>query len=105
MLSEEISAAEAARMNLVARVVPDDELADRALEMAAKLSEGPTRAHAATKLLLSAWAAGGIAGADTQMIEMIANVLTTDDVAVGVESAARALDSGAERPPIVFRGE
>jgi enoyl-CoA hydratase/carnithine racemase len=105
MLSEEIGAAEAARMNLVARVVPDDELADRAFEMAVKLSEGPTRAHAATKLLLSAWAAGGITAADTQMIEIIANVLATNDVAAGVESAARALDSGAARPSIPFRGE
>jgi enoyl-CoA hydratase/carnithine racemase len=104
MLSEEIDAAEAARLNIVARIVPDGELHDTAINLVAKLANGPTRAHAATKLLLSAWAAGGIAAADAQMTELIANVLATGDVAAGVAAATRAMESGTERPSLAFQG-
>jgi enoyl-CoA hydratase/carnithine racemase len=104
MLSEEIDAGEAARLNLIARVVPDADLIDEAVALATKLASGPTRAHAATKALLSAWASGGVQSADAQMIELISNVLATDDVSAGVAAATTALESGTERPALAFDG-
>lgn len=104
MLSEEIGAEEAARLNLVARVVDDADLEDVSTQIARALAQGPTRAHAATKMLLAAWAAGGVAAADVQMIEIIANVLATDDVAAGVAAATVALESGTARPVLAFEG-
>lgn len=104
MLSEEIDSAEAARLNLIVRVAPDFDLLSEAMALARKLASGPTRAHAATKGLLSAWAAGGVQGADSQMIELISNVLATDDVSAGVAAATRALESGTERPVLIFDG-
>jgi enoyl-CoA hydratase/carnithine racemase len=104
MLSEEIDAAEAARLGLVARVVPDDALLDEAMAMAVALADGPTRAHSATKAVLAAWAAGGVQGADTQMIELISGVLATDDVATGVAAATAALEKGVLRPVVRFAG-
>ncbi len=44
-----IDAAEAERIGLVSRVVPDDELTECAMELAQKLASGPSVAHALTK--------------------------------------------------------
>ena len=104
MLSEEIDAPEAARLGIVARVVPDAELDETAASVAARLANGPTRAHSATKSLLSAWATGGVQGADTQMIELISTVLATEDVATGVAAATTAFEQGTERPVVAFTG-
>jgi 2-(1,2-epoxy-1,2-dihydrophenyl)acetyl-CoA isomerase len=44
-LSDRIDAAEALRLGLVNRVVPDDELADRTRELAQRIAHGPTVAY------------------------------------------------------------
>jgi 2-(1,2-epoxy-1,2-dihydrophenyl)acetyl-CoA isomerase len=44
-----IDAAEADRIGMVSRVVPDDELSEAAMELATKLASGPSIAHALTK--------------------------------------------------------
>lgn len=105
MLSEEISAAEAAAMNIVTRVVPDDQLGNAAFECAARLAAGPTRAHAVTKSILAAWSAGGVRCADEMMIEHVSVLLGTDDVQRGVNSAIAAIEAGKERPAITFNGQ
>ncbi len=46
-----IDAAEAERIGLVSRVSPDDELAERAMDLAQRLARGPSVAHALTKKL------------------------------------------------------
>lgn len=56
LLGTSLDAAEAARIGLVSRVVPDDALAAAAAEMAGNLADGAPLAAAATKRLLSeAW--------------------------------------------------
>jgi 2-(1,2-epoxy-1,2-dihydrophenyl)acetyl-CoA isomerase len=53
MLAEPIDAARAAEMGLFNRVVPDEELAGQAKELAARLAAGPTAAYAGIKEALS----------------------------------------------------
>jgi enoyl-CoA hydratase/carnithine racemase len=105
MLSREISATEAQRMNLVAEVVPDAQLAEVAAAHAAALAKGPTRAHAVTKSILAAWSTGGVRAADEVMIEHVSVLLSTDDVQRGVASAIPALETGTARPPMNFTGQ
>jgi 2-(1,2-epoxy-1,2-dihydrophenyl)acetyl-CoA isomerase len=54
LLDDTVGAEEAQRIGLVSRVWPDEELADRAGELIARLAAGPTGAHAAAKRLLRA---------------------------------------------------
>ncbi|MGO4306824.1 enoyl-CoA hydratase/isomerase family protein [Cupriavidus sp. RAF12] len=105
MLSEEITAAEALSLNVVAKVVPDEQLADVALAHAQALAAGPTRAHAVTKSVLAAWSAGGVRSADEAMIEHVSVLLATDDVQRGVTSAIQAIEAGVARPDISFNGQ
>ena len=49
MLAEPVDAATAERIGLVNRVVPHDELMARAMEWAARLAQGPTRAYGLIK--------------------------------------------------------
>jgi enoyl-CoA hydratase/carnithine racemase len=105
MLSEEISAAEALAMQIVTKVIPDATLADVAFEQARRLAAGPTRAHAVTKSILSAWSAGGVRAADEVMIEHVSVLLATDDVQRGVGSAIEAIEAGKERPEMSFSGQ
>jgi enoyl-CoA hydratase/carnithine racemase len=53
LLGDKVDAARAADIGLAAEVVPDDELAARAGELAARLADGPAMAYAATKVLLT----------------------------------------------------
>ncbi|MGX1757716.1 enoyl-CoA hydratase/isomerase family protein [Streptomyces lydicus] len=81
-----VPAAEAARLGLVNRVVPDRELAKTAREWAQRLAAGPTRALALTKQLVNASldadrAAAFAAEATAQEINM-----TTADAQEGVAS-------------------
>lgn len=81
-----VPAAEAARLGLVNRVVPDGELAKTAREWAERLAAGPTRALALTKALVNASldadrAAAFAAEATAQEINM-----TTADAQEGVAS-------------------
>ena len=47
---------------MVNRVLPDDELAEKALRFAQRLAAGPTRAHAATKQMVRAFLEHGVRG-------------------------------------------
>lgn len=105
MLSEEITAAEALSMNILAKVVPDASLAETAMRHAVQLASGPTRAHAVTKSVLGAWSAGGVRSADEVMIEQVSVLLATDDVQRGVQSAITAIEAGQPRPDVPFHGQ
>jgi len=105
MLNEEVSAQEAAELSIVTKVVDDAELQAVAFETAARLADGPPRAHAATKAILAAWSVGGVRAADDVMIELVSTLVGTKDVARGVASAAVALEAGRERPAVTFEGE
>jgi 2-(1,2-epoxy-1,2-dihydrophenyl)acetyl-CoA isomerase len=53
LLARSVGAAEALQLGLVTEVVPDEELAERAQAVAAKLAAGPTVAYAKIKSVLS----------------------------------------------------
>jgi enoyl-CoA hydratase len=55
MTGDRLDAAEAERLGLVNFVVPDDELMDRALEIADRLAAGPGLAIAASKVPINNW--------------------------------------------------
>jgi 2-(1,2-epoxy-1,2-dihydrophenyl)acetyl-CoA isomerase len=55
MLGERIAAPQALDWGLINRVFPDDQLAERAGELADRLAAGPTRSYAGTKRQLNAW--------------------------------------------------
>jgi enoyl-CoA hydratase/carnithine racemase len=52
LLGDPVDAAEAMRIGLATRVVPDDALADATGEMARRLADGPSSALSATKVLI-----------------------------------------------------
>lgn len=55
LLGERIGAQQAYDWNLINRVVPDAELAERADELVRKLASGPTKSYAGTKRQLNQW--------------------------------------------------
>ncbi|MFK0292161.1 enoyl-CoA hydratase/isomerase family protein [Streptomyces sp. NPDC090442] len=92
-----VPAAEAARLGLVNRVVPDGELADAARRWAERLAAGPTRALALTKQLVNASLDGDRATALAAEAAAQEINMTTADAQEGVASFV------ARRRP-TFRG-
>jgi len=72
--------------NVVSRVLPDAELAEKALRFAQRLASGPTKAHNATKRIVRAFLEGGVRGADEATAEIGAPLFETDDLQGAVES-------------------
>jgi hypothetical protein len=93
-----------AAAGVVNRVVSDDALVDEATGLAERIARGPTRAHAAHKALLRAWAVGGVAAADEAMFDIAMPLFETDDVKAGLASAVRALKAGQPRPVLEYQG-
>jgi enoyl-CoA hydratase/carnithine racemase len=79
-------AAKLADWGVVNRVLPDDELADKAMAFARDLAAGPTRAHSGTKRLVREFLDGGVAAADAAVAEVAAGVVETEDFKGGVSS-------------------
>ncbi|RYZ35698.1 MAG: enoyl-CoA hydratase/isomerase family protein [Myxococcaceae bacterium] len=74
MTGELFGAEQLERWNIVNRVFDDEELPDRALEMARALAKGPTRAHAATKEIVRGYVTDGLARAD-EILPSVAGAL------------------------------
>jgi enoyl-CoA hydratase len=74
------------RWNVVNRVLPDDELADKALRFAERLAAGPTLANAATKRMVRAFLEEGVRGADARVGEIAAPLFGTEDLQGAVRS-------------------
>jgi enoyl-CoA hydratase/carnithine racemase len=104
MTSEQVPAATMERFGVVNRVVPDADLARESAEFAQKVAKGPTRAYAAHKALLRAWAVGGVSAADEAMFDIAMPVFDTEDVKAGIPSAVNALKAGKPRPVLPFKG-
>jgi enoyl-CoA hydratase/carnithine racemase len=104
LTSEEVPAAAMAAAGVVNRVVADDALIGEATAFAQRLALGPTRAHAAHKALLRAWAVGGVAAADEALLDIAMPLFETGDVVAGLASAVDALQAGHPRPVLAFRG-
>ncbi|MFF2556159.1 enoyl-CoA hydratase/isomerase family protein [Nocardia sp. NPDC058058] len=69
---------------VVNAVHEDVDTAARAL--LARLAEGPTRAHAATKEIIGAWRSGGVAHADSVTPQVSGHLFATDDLRGAVKS-------------------
>jgi enoyl-CoA hydratase/carnithine racemase len=104
MTSEKVSAATMERVGIVNRVVDDVSLVAEASAFAQKIARGPTRAYAAHKALLRAWAVGGVAAADDAMFDIAMPLFETKDVSEGLSSAVNALKAGKPRPVLDFKG-
>jgi enoyl-CoA hydratase/carnithine racemase len=95
------------RWNIINRVVPGDQLRDRALEWAQSLAKGPTAAHAATKKLLRHALANGTRSADGYMNDVVPPLFVGHDMPNAVDYL---LTHGVQKfrenhDEIVFTGE
>jgi enoyl-CoA hydratase/carnithine racemase len=104
LTSEQVPAATMERFGVVNRVVPEDQLLADASAFVEKIAKGPTRAYAAHKALLRAWAVGGVSAADEVMLDIAMSTFDTEDVKKGIPSAVNALKAGKPRPVMDFQG-
>ncbi len=74
------------RWNVVNRVYPDAEFAERSRRLAEKLAAGPTRAHAATKRILRAYLEGGVDAANAVTAQTAGSLWATEDLPRAVRS-------------------
>ena len=74
------------RWNVVNRVVPDETLFEKARRQAQSLADGPTRAHAVTKLLLEKHANEGSGVAQAALCDLAPALFETEDMRTGIES-------------------
>jgi enoyl-CoA hydratase len=84
MTGDLYDAATMAEWGVVNAVHEDVDTAARAL--AARLAEGPTRAHAATKAIIEAWRSGGVAHADSVTPVVSGALFATEDLRGAVRS-------------------
>jgi 2-(1,2-epoxy-1,2-dihydrophenyl)acetyl-CoA isomerase len=97
LLADDVPAQRAYELGLVNRVVPDDELEATVTDLATRIAEGPTRAHAVNKWLLNRSLdldRHSMAQEEAWMVDLLAN---TADAAEGVASYV-------DRRPTRFRG-
>lgn len=81
---DQYSARQFADWNIVNHVVPDDELPDRAADLARRYAGGPTRALAAGKALVRRYLDNGIRDADRGVLAEGAPLFETRDMRAGV---------------------
>ena len=74
------------RWNVVSRVLPDADLAEKSLHFAQRLASGPTKAHHATKRIVREFLEGGVRGADDATAGIGAPLFETDDLQRAVDS-------------------
>jgi enoyl-CoA hydratase/carnithine racemase len=74
------------RWNVVNRVLPDGDLAEKSMRFAQRLAAGPTQAHAATKRMVRAYLDHGVRGADDRIGEISAALFETEDLPNAVRS-------------------
>jgi enoyl-CoA hydratase len=74
------------RWNVLNRVLPDSQLAEKSLRFAKRLAAGPTRAHVATKRMVRAYLEHGVRGADQHAAAIGAPLFETEDLQGAVRS-------------------
>ena len=85
---------------MIDRILPADELRPAAERFARRLAAGPTRAFAVVKDLMRAYSEGGIAAADSLLLDAAVGLFDTEDGRGGIESF---LDSGPGQATFVGR--
>jgi enoyl-CoA hydratase len=73
------------RWNVVNRVLPDADLAEKAMRFGHRLAAGPTIANAATKRIVRAQTDEGTRGADARTADIGAPLFATEDLQEAVE--------------------
>jgi enoyl-CoA hydratase/carnithine racemase len=73
------------RWNVINRVLPDGELAEKSMRFAERLAAGPTRANAATKRMVRAFLDEGVRGADARIGEIAGSLFATEDLQNAVD--------------------
>ncbi|MBF6060925.1 enoyl-CoA hydratase/isomerase family protein [Nocardia terpenica] len=63
-----------------------DDVDEAARALVARLADGPTRAHAATKQIIAAWRSGGVAHADSVTPQVSGELFGTEDLRGAVRS-------------------
>jgi len=86
MTGELFGAEQLERWNVVNRLFEDDEVEQRARELARALAAGPTRAHAMTKHVIRRYLADGIAGADEAIRRDAGDLFATEDLQSAVRT-------------------
>ena len=104
LTSEQVSAAVMERAGVVNKVFADTDLLAESRALVDKLARGPTRAYAAHKVLLRAWANGGVAAADEIMFDIAMPVFDSRDATGGIASAVDAIKAARPRPSFPFEG-
>jgi len=79
MTSEKVPAAAMERFGVVYCIVADADLLNEARAFAQKVARDRTRAYAAHKALLRAWAVGGVSSAEDAMFDIAMPLFETDD--------------------------
>jgi enoyl-CoA hydratase len=74
------------RWNVINRVLPDEELAEKSMRFAERLAAGPTLANAATKRIVRAFLDHGVRGADERTADIGAPLFATQDLRRAVRS-------------------
>ena len=97
LLAEDVTAQRGYEIGLVTRVVPADELAQKVAEIARKLADGPTRAHAVNKWLLNR-------STDVDRSTMAQEESWIVDVMAGSLDSDEGVNSYLEKRPPEFRG-
>ena len=87
MTGELYDAATLERWNVVNRVFPDNELAEKTMAFATHLAVGPPKAHDATKRMVRAFLdEGGVRGADAHVGDIAASLFATEDLQNAVQT-------------------
>ncbi|MGI5129999.1 enoyl-CoA hydratase/isomerase family protein [Pseudonocardia sp. CA-107938] len=89
---DQYTAQQFADWNIVNHVVPDDQVLDRATELARRYAGGPTRALAAGKALIRRYLDNGVRDADRGVLDNGAPLFETRDMQAGV---AKVLSGGS----------
>jgi enoyl-CoA hydratase/carnithine racemase len=74
------------RWNVINRVLPDDDLAEKSMRFAERLAAGPTKANAATKKMVRAFLDHGVRGADERIGDIAAPLFGTEDLQKAVQA-------------------
>jgi enoyl-CoA hydratase/carnithine racemase len=74
------------RWNVINRVLPDDDLAEKSMRFAERLAAGPTKANAATKKMVRAFLDHGVRGADERIGDIAAPLFGTEDLQKAVQT-------------------
>ena len=77
------------KWNVVNEVIADDEFRDHVLNLATRLANGPTKAHAMTKRILRAYVEGGVPAADRVTRRDAGDLFGTEDLQNAVDTFLR----------------